>query len=188
MWKILTYLWIVATILVITSECGTVPAGKNKSLNMFPDQTIKYVNLFETLHGGKPILSTIQFVPQEGNIIGRCYVGEFKVEVDPLYWVHADDMAREQLILHELGHCELFREHRNDLLPDIYSIDGKGVQCPASIMHWSFPVDCYQQNRGYYLRELFQDDQIPGQSDNQIYKDGKVTTDENNTDAISGSD
>lgn len=45
------------------------------------------------------------------NIIGLCVPAERMVLVSRPYWVHADDVHREALISHELGHCVLRRMH-----------------------------------------------------------------------------
>lgn len=52
---------------------------------------------------------------------------ELSIDVDIKFWSDADDLTREALIFHELGHCLLNREHNNDTL--------NGV--PVSLMHHS---------------------------------------------------
>jgi hypothetical protein len=51
------------------------------------------------------------------NVIGQCGHTEREpnvVIVDMFYWESADDMEREFLIFHELGHCALKRGHIDD--------------------------------------------------------------------------
>lgn len=51
------------------------------------------------------------------NVIGQCIHTEKEpntVVVDKFYWDDADDLEREFLVFHELGHCALNRGHLDD--------------------------------------------------------------------------
>ena len=51
------------------------------------------------------------------NVIGQCIHTEKEpntVIVDKFYWDTADDLEREFLVFHELGHCALGRGHLDD--------------------------------------------------------------------------
>jgi hypothetical protein len=51
------------------------------------------------------------------NVIGQCVHTEKEpntVIVDKFYWDSADDLEREFLVFHELGHCALNRPHLDD--------------------------------------------------------------------------
>ncbi len=51
------------------------------------------------------------------NVIGQCIRTEEEantVVVEKFYWDSADDLEREVLIFHELGHCALDRGHLDD--------------------------------------------------------------------------
>lgn len=51
------------------------------------------------------------------NVIGQCGHTEREpnvVIVDKFYWESADDLEREFLVFHELGHCALKRGHLDD--------------------------------------------------------------------------
>jgi hypothetical protein len=62
-----------------------------------------------------------------------------------LWWKNAESC--EKVIFHELGHCILNREHKDELLPN-----GEG----ASILNTYNNLTRYtQQTRDYYLNELF---------------------------------
>lgn len=88
--------------------------------------------------------------------------GQREIVINPLCWDAAPQQNREALAFHELAHCFLNRQHRDDLLPD---------KSPASIMHKSingpyepciYPIDgdnnCNKTaRRGYYIDELFND-------------------------------
>ena len=86
------------------------------------------------------------------NVIGTCSWDQTHVHtvtVDENYWHSANDMQREFVVFHELGHCVLGRDHR-----DFSDTNGN---C-ASIMT-SGTGDCRiiytQNNRTRLLDELF---------------------------------
>ncbi|HUR31768.1 MAG TPA: putative metallopeptidase [Saprospiraceae bacterium] len=88
----------------------------------------------------------------EENVIGTCSWDQthtHSVTVDENYWRTANDLQREFVVFHELGHCVLGRDHRDDS-------DANG-NC-ASIMT-SGTGDCriiYTQNsRTRLVDELF---------------------------------
>lgn len=72
------------------------------------------------------------------------------IRVDLKTWSKMTDTAKEMLIYHELGHCILDREHRNDRTKLGYS---------NSIMDEEdkIPDWLYEARREHYLRELFLD-------------------------------
>lgn len=80
-------------------------------------------------------------------LIGQCTNGATPtVTIDPVFWSHAPDDDKQELINHELGHCILGRSHRNDLLPN-----GQ----PASIMNaYHFSPKIINANKDYYINEL----------------------------------
>jgi hypothetical protein len=83
-------------------ESEATARGKNIDLN---DQQI--VGYFATL---------------ENNIVGQCAQlesGGKQIRIDPTYWESANDLEKEFLIFHELGHCALGRSHA-----DSKDIDG----------------------------------------------------------------
>lgn len=83
------------------------------------------------------------------SVIGLCETGtgQRRVTFDPNYWNSVSDTQREILAHHELGHCVLYRAHRNNVL-------SSGAY--ASIM---YPIiltsSTYLANYAYYQNELF---------------------------------
>ena len=76
-------------------------------------------------------------------------VGE-KIEIRRSRWEVLSEASREQLLYHELGHCVLNRDHRND---------DSSTWCPSSIMNkYTFTEgqiqNCYIPDHTYYLEEL----------------------------------
>ena len=94
--------------------------------------------------------SNLQF----SNEAGVCYINNPipYIEINTNYWNHASDTQKEILMFHELGHCILKRQHRNDTANSM----------PVSIMYFSIDVwatsaeqTYYESNRDTYIRELF---------------------------------
>lgn len=95
-------------------------------------------------------------------MIGRC-ISEastgrgISITILKSFWDSAiDDISREEIIFHELGHCTLGRTHDASVVA-ISSINGSFESFPRSIMN---PVNLgitYYNNtsRNYYLGELF---------------------------------
>ncbi len=52
------------------------------------------------------------------SVIGRCQRDEFgnslAITIDPLFWKPADELLKEYIMFHELGHCVLSRGHTTD--------------------------------------------------------------------------
>lgn len=108
---------------------------------------------------GKPITITNLIVRFNGDLnasheAGVCFIGSPipYIEIDPTYWSHASEIQKEILMFHELGHCALKREHRNDF---------NGIM-PYSIMYYSMDAwttltqqAYYELNRHTYVKELF---------------------------------
>jgi hypothetical protein len=111
-----------------------------------------YVNSFESITGIKVNIS-IRFAKQESSVVGVCFMSNFKgenIELDPDFWNSSDDMEREELVFHELGHCVLMRDHKDDVINDT-----NGYVLPASIMYpYVMDSATYSLNRDYYIREL----------------------------------
>jgi len=87
------------------------------------------------------------------DIIGECITytnGQKEIIIDEEYWNAPEigDGDREELIFHELGHCQLGLVHVNTLLPN-------GM--PTTIMNAQhFSGTWYELNRNYYLTVLFE--------------------------------
>lgn len=83
------------------------------------------------------------------SVIGLCETGggRRRVTFSPTFWSSVNDTQRELLAHHELGHCVLYRPHRNDVL-------ASGAY--ASIM---YPIimanSTYKNAYDYYQEELF---------------------------------
>ena len=113
-----------------------------------------YIKTFEQYYGkvSTPIL--YGKAEEDENWVGVCTKwlrsNYREIKVDKFYWENANELEREQLIMHELGHCELDRGHRDETLDN---------ECPASIMR-SYVFyrreleNCYDVDFDYYMEEL----------------------------------
>ena len=89
------------------------------------------------------------------NVLGQCNYQSFfpnHVTIDKAFWDRAGDRGREFVVFHELGHCELLRDHFEGVFPDgtCRSIMRSGVEGCR---------DNYgAATRSAYLDELFDPD------------------------------
>ena len=97
------------------------------------------------------LTAEIMEISEEG-VAGTCTYSSLApnhIVIDQSFWNQSGDLFREMVIFHELGHCVLFRDHREDAFAN--------GAC-ASIMRSGIGgcFDNYQQaTRTYYLDELF---------------------------------
>ncbi len=62
----------------------------------------------------KRITGVIQEISEDG-VAGQCTYSSFRpnhIMIDQTFWNRASTRAREFVVFHELGHCDLGREHR----------------------------------------------------------------------------
>ncbi|MBX2817017.1 MAG: hypothetical protein KTR24_13510 [Saprospiraceae bacterium] len=79
--------------------------------------------------------------------------GNHNIEIEKLYWDGLSDAEREGLIFHELGHCELDRRHRNDLLSNgEWASRMRGSPIPDTL---NAVINYSEERRDYYIEELF---------------------------------
>ena len=95
---------------------------------------------------------------EEEHIAGLCTTfGNFRpgeITIDAVFWSRASDLFKEFIVFHELGHCYLDRDHREDAFSN-----GRCV----SIMR-SGTLDCRDNynvaTRPTYISELFQPETV----------------------------
>jgi hypothetical protein len=142
-------------ILLITLSCQTFGTAKNVSYET--EEFRKYAELFEKysrdIEPDSPTEITeltIRFAKLSSPRVGLCslWVGlPPLIEIDRAYWAKASDTEKEVVMLHELGHCVLKRDH-------ISTVNADGE--PVSIMYPNNSVArVYLEAKRYYLFELF---------------------------------
>jgi hypothetical protein len=97
--------------------------------------------------------------------VGLCYQNE-KIVIDRDYWNNAREESKEHLIFHELGHCFLKRNHKNEknINGECLSFMREGkTECSLNLASSLW--------RKYYIDELFnQDETLPNwYTNNQEY-------------------
>jgi Zn-dependent protease with chaperone function len=116
----------------------------------------KYVTLFEqeANNYGHPMHITDLIVTSDddlgGTIVAQCrtnHISTPRIVVSLKYWDGLNDAEKEQVFVHEMGHCVLNRGH-------ISTEDADGI--PISIMYpYVLPSYVYIARRSEYLKELF---------------------------------
>lgn len=146
-------------LLILFSSCGE----DNSDLEIDPAFT-SFVEQFkeEGKSRGQNISTDnleVLFVNQINNNVAGCgqgfsdyqNSGNLRLEIAQNCWNELNELEREHLIFHELGHIILEREHDSAKLPDGYS--------PKSMMCFDcYPFYQYHEEgplRDYYLDELF---------------------------------
>lgn len=82
--------------------------------------------------------------------------GNHEIEIEKLFWDDLTDEEKEGLIFHELGHCELDRRHKNDLLANgEWASRMRGSPIPDDL---SAVINYNEERREYYIEELFNED------------------------------
>lgn len=125
---------------------------KVNSTNTSPDFKV-FIETYEQLSNTK-VTTPISFVDKfEDNVVGVCYTyvnGLREIKVSKRFWFNNSYATKEQLIFHELAHCEAGLDH------DDKEIVKNGWTIPKTIMN-SVLVNnyIYTTFRQYYLDELF---------------------------------
>ena len=97
-----------------------------------------YIEYKDTIYNNKEYIGLCEWFP-----------GNPHVYIQKSYWSYATKSQKEQLLFHELGHCYLFRMHRDERNLETHQ--------PLSIMHSDAQVSegFYWLNHDYYMNELF---------------------------------
>jgi hypothetical protein len=119
-----------------------------------------YLAEWESLY--EPVRTPISITEiEEANILGVCITwqidGELikEIRIDETSFTEriiSSPIAARTIIFHELGHCDLDRDHGTD-----FAVAGTGDLIPYSIMFaslWPEP-EVYEQFNDHYMQELF---------------------------------
>lgn len=114
------------------SACGqpgfqTAPSDPRTIVGVDPVFT-PYVNEYLVYKGhGLYYDIPIQFADLDGSTVGVCTrwsTGQRQIQIDKDYWDNwLDEGERREVIAHELGHCDLNREHVDHVYPAISIMD-----------------------------------------------------------------
>lgn len=111
-----------------------------------------YKNKFDAIYKKTTYISMTFDATLNANTYGRCYNETLTtpayIVINPVLWKTMDSNHKELVILHELGHCVLKREHKINMFPH---------GCPRSIMFYyanETMKKCYKEHKMYYQHEL----------------------------------
>lgn len=78
--------------------------------------------------------------------VGTCNRLSRTIKIKRSTWDTYGELTRENLLLHEIGHCYFDLDHDDELLDD---------GCPANLMHHQIiPKKCYIRYRNIYIEQL----------------------------------
>lgn len=109
-----------------------------------------YVNLYISLKGSSIKDIPIQLADLEYPMVGKCTrwaSGYRQIEISRSYWLdeHTTESERINVLFHELGHCDLNRDHDSSFRKDGY---------PTSLM-FPYNIGFLDNMASYYYNELF---------------------------------
>ncbi len=138
--------------ILIATGCAR-PASDPGAFNTIDPTFNQYYASFSAAENNAQFYMPIALVSQVSPIVGRCVVyddGHRQIEIDPAFWMGADQDTRTVLVWHELGHCVFNRTHNHS-----YFVDSGGNYCAFSIMNpYIFGDPCFTNNRVAYEQEL----------------------------------
>jgi len=139
---------LIIAIVLLLSSCMPRPTL------MIDPELVVYVRRFEAALGKKTHFP-IRFGTIDIGLAGQCteYLDGVEIEISKSWWEGQNESAREEVVFHELGHCELGRGH------DERVINGR----PASVMYPTVFSTFYAKYRDEYVKELI---------DNRVYVRG----------------
>lgn len=146
---------IIVLLAALLTSCGANLAPKVFSI---PSELQAYVTTFEGVIG-RPVVNIqyrfqdLGYTDEAGGAIGQCELPDAIVTLDPLFWSEATDLDKELVVLHELGHCVLYRGHLNTTQANGFDV---------SIMNaYLMPDRDFAADPGYYFGELRDTSGVP---------------------------
>jgi hypothetical protein len=130
----------------LITSCGVSQKSSNKEF-------IEYTQRF-TQYTGINVTVPINFSSLK-DYVGVCITysdGRKEIEIDLEFWDESEDLAREEVIFHELGHCVLDRDHDETLVKP----SGYFYRIPNSVMYpYVFGhAHFYEEFHEHYVEEL----------------------------------
>ncbi len=161
--------WVFLFLLSLTTACRPSVLEEEPQYRVVAEAE-PYVNAFaeEAQKRGKSV-GLNNLIVEFGQIESHDACGECRLSagqtpwviltMDVTCWTAASSQARECLVFHELGHCLLRREHKNDRLPQgMYAslMNKDDVTVYATCLYPIGGDACDKRSRReYYLDELF---------------------------------
>lgn len=101
----------------------------------------RYIEMFDRVP-----TTSIKLGHIEDDIAGLCYIAENHIIIDKSFWYTATDIQREELVIHELAHCDLGLEYHDDEDDEVN--EGK---CH---FYTDLNSECYRKNKADYINNL----------------------------------
>lgn len=135
---------------MLLSACAPIESSLIKTNGAIDE----YVHRFER-DTGKSAAGIPFFFTKEKTYLGACVTfsdGKRYIELEVTNWEKSDDIEREELVYHELGHCALNRDHDNQLVYNPLV----SYRIPNSVMYpYNFgKYSVYKIFREHYVAEL----------------------------------
>jgi hypothetical protein len=172
-------------LLLLLVGCG--PNDPRDIFGVHPDLQ-PYFTEFEQAYGMTIGDIAADYGQTEFPVVGVCKVWvsknplrtrDFKqIVINKDYWDRATRADKRNLILHELGHCRLDRDHDDGIVEAIDSAGNKVTIAKSLMTPYVMPRGVFQQFYNYYLQELFQNhagipalrDHLPGDPANTVVR------------------
>lgn len=135
-------------------KCGTYVLGllllTSCAVPSQAPEVREYIKLYEGLTHRRVENETIVLtdpVDTDPYVVGVCTTPGNYIQLSKSFWFKVGDSTRIVLLFHELGHCDLEREHIEEYFPD---------GCPKSFMNPVLidPERCYPIHKDEMLKEL----------------------------------
>lgn len=127
-------------------KTGSWPQEVNKYVHRYGDLSKAHNNWSKELR--EVTIKIVDSVDEDPTTVGVCYSDENYIEIKRSEWDRYDDLTRQALVFHELGHCVHHFEHRG------YLSQKTGIQ--TSIMY-PYLLASWEYSYAYddYNSELF---------------------------------
>jgi len=108
---------IILSTLIGAAVYATAAYAAGKTHEQRLDELQIHVDFFKKLMGVDEITTIIHFqrMPTVSNP-AACILSHRVIIIDPLVWDHYDKYEQENIVLHELGHCELYYAHSGGIM------------------------------------------------------------------------
>lgn len=132
-----------------------VSTGNPNGTNVIENATLAvYMRNFDAFYGVNSTTISSEFATLESPTVGLCWTysdGSHLIQIDTTYWDSVNEMGKEQVILHEYGHCQFGLDHNSKML-DLgeYGMIPETVMNPYVFGDAQYYVDFHD----YYLKEL----------------------------------
>lgn len=116
------------------------------------EDILPYVKRFETLFKSN-VSIRVEYGELDSPNVGVCTKwsdGYKDITIDKEFFISLNDLGKEELIFHELGHCILNRAHTSEFIKINHMSVPKSIMYPYVFGEWPD----YINNIDYYAKEL----------------------------------